>query len=116
MCSFADVTKVIQAQQELSYRATHDELTGLCNRTVFVDSLQNALARSRRMQTNTAVLFIDIDRFKLVNDTLGHASGDEVLTEIAHRLKSATRSMDRVGRIAGDTDPRYNRVAALLTS
>ena len=102
VCSFADVTKVIRAQQELSYRATHDELTGLCNRTVFVDSLQNALARSRRMQTNTAVLFIDLDRFKLVNDTLGHASGDEVLTEVAHRLQAATRSMDRVGRIAGD--------------
>jgi diguanylate cyclase (GGDEF)-like protein/PAS domain S-box-containing protein len=102
VCSFADVTKVIRAQQELSYRATHDELTGLCNRTVFVDSLQNALARSRRMQTNTAVLFIDLDRFKLVNDTLGHASGDEVLIEVAHRLQAATRSMDRVGRIAGD--------------
>ncbi len=102
VCSFADVTKVIHAQQELSYRATHDELTGLCNRMVFVDSLQHALARGRRMQSNTAVLFIDLDRFKLVNDTLGHASGDEVLTEIAKRLQGATRSMDRVGRIAGD--------------
>ena len=102
VCSFADVTKVIQAQQELSYRATHDELTGLCNRVVFVDNLQHALARGRRMQTNTAVLFIDIDRFKLVNDTLGHASGDEVLTEVARRLQGATRAMDRVGRIAGD--------------
>ncbi len=102
VCSFADVTKVIHAQQELSYRATHDELTGLCNRMVFVDSLQHALARSRRVQSNTAVLFIDLDRFKLVNDTLGHASGDEVLTEIAKRLQGATRSMDRVGRIAGD--------------
>lgn len=102
VCSFADVTRVIQAQQELSYRATHDELTGLCNRMVFVDTLQHSLARSRRMQTNTAVLFIDIDRFKLVNDTLGHASGDEVLTEIAKRLEGATRTMDRVGRIAGD--------------
>jgi diguanylate cyclase (GGDEF)-like protein/PAS domain S-box-containing protein len=102
VCSFADVTNVINAQQELSYRATHDELTGLCNRVVFVDSLQHALARSRRTQTNTAVLFIDVDRFKLVNDTLGHAAGDEVLTEIARRLQGATRSMDRVGRIAGD--------------
>ncbi len=102
VCSFADVTNVIVAQQELSYRATHDELTGLCNRTVFVDGLQHALARGRRQQTNTAVLFIDIDRFKLVNDTLGHVSGDEVLTEIARRLEGATRAMDRVGRIAGD--------------
>ena len=102
VCSFADVTKVIHAQQELSYRATHDELTGLCNRMVFVDSLQQALARGRRMQSNTAVLFIDLDRFKIVNDTLGHVSGDEVLTEIARRLEGATRSMDRVGRIAGD--------------
>jgi diguanylate cyclase (GGDEF)-like protein/PAS domain S-box-containing protein len=102
VCSFADVTKVIHAQQELSYRATHDELTGLCNRMVFVDSLHHALARSRRTQTNTAVLFIDVDRFKVVNDTLGHASGDEVLREIASRLQGATRSMDRVGRIAGD--------------
>ena len=102
VCSFADVTKAIHAQQELSYRATHDELTGLCNRMVFVDSLQHALARSRRVQTNTAVLFVDLDRFKLVNDTLGHASGDEVLTEIGKRLQGAIRSMDRVGRIAGD--------------
>ena len=102
VCSFADVTNVILAQQELSYRATHDELTGLCNRTVFVDSLQHALARGRRTQANTAVLFVDIDRFKVVNDTLGHASGDEVLTEIGKRLERATRSMDRVGRIAGD--------------
>ncbi len=102
VCSFADVTKVIQAKQELSYRATHDELTGLCNRMVFVDTLEHSLARSRRTQTNTAVLFIDIDRFKIVNDTLGHGSGDEVLTEIARRLQGATRAMDRVGRIAGD--------------
>jgi Amt family ammonium transporter len=96
------VTNVILAQQELSYRATHDELTGLCNRTVFVDGLQHALARGRRTRANTAVLFVDIDRFKVVNDTLGHASGDEVLTEIGKRLEGATRSMDRVGRIAGD--------------
>ena len=102
VCSFADVTNVIEAQQELTYRTTHDELTGLCNRVVFVDDLQHALARGRRKQTNTAVLFIDLDRFKLVNDTLGHASGDEVLTEIARRLQGATRTMDRVGRIAGD--------------
>ena len=102
VCSFADVTKVIHAQQELSYRATHDELTGLCNRMVFVDSLHHALARSRRTQTNTAVLFIDLDRFKHVNDTLGHAAGDEVLREVAKRLQGSTRSMDRVGRIAGD--------------
>jgi diguanylate cyclase (GGDEF)-like protein/PAS domain S-box-containing protein len=102
VCSFADVTNVILAQQELSYRATHDELTGLCNRTVFVDSLQHALARGRRQQSNTAVLFVDIDRFKVVNDTMGHGSGDEVLTEIGKRLEGATRTMDRVGRIAGD--------------
>ena len=102
VCSFADVTNVILAQQELSYRATHDELTGLCNRNVVVDSLQLALARGRRQQTNTAVLFIDIDRFKRINDTLGHVSGDEVLTEVAKRLEGATRSMDRVGRGAGD--------------
>jgi diguanylate cyclase (GGDEF)-like protein/PAS domain S-box-containing protein len=102
VCSFADVTKVIHAQQELSYRATHDELTGLCNRMMFVDALHHALARSRRMQTNTAVLFIDVDRFKHVNDTLGHAAGDDVLREIANRLQGSTRSMDRVGRIAGD--------------
>jgi diguanylate cyclase (GGDEF)-like protein/PAS domain S-box-containing protein len=102
VCSFADVTKVIEAQRELSYRTTHDELTGLCNRVVFIDDLEHALARGRRKQTNTAVLFIDLDRFKLVNDTLGHVSGDEVLTEVARRLQGATRTMDRVGRIAGD--------------
>jgi diguanylate cyclase (GGDEF)-like protein/PAS domain S-box-containing protein len=102
VCSFADVTNVILAQQELSYRATHDELTGLCNRNVIADSLQHTLARGRRQQANTAVLFIDIDRFKRINDTLGHVSGDEVLREVAQRLEGATRSMDRVGRGASD--------------
>ena len=83
-------------------RALHDPLTLLPNRTLFGDRLAHALLQSRRRGTLTAVLFCDIDHFKLINDSLGHAAGDELLTGVAPRLKEALRPGDTVARFGGD--------------
>jgi diguanylate cyclase (GGDEF)-like protein len=91
-----------QAQAALTLKATHDSLTGLPNRTLLVDRLEQALLRALRTGHFTAVFFIDLDRFKHINDTRGHAAGDEVLTDVADRLRNATRPMDTVARIGGD--------------
>jgi diguanylate cyclase (GGDEF)-like protein len=90
------------AQAALTLKATHDSLTGLPNRTLFVDRLEQALLRALRSGNWTAVFFIDLDRFKHINDTRGHAAGDEVLKDVADRLRHATRPMDTVARIGGD--------------
>jgi diguanylate cyclase (GGDEF)-like protein/PAS domain S-box-containing protein len=90
------------ATEALEYRALHDELTGLPNRTLLLDRISNALARSAREQSSVAVLFVDLDRFKHVNDTMGHAVGDAVLCDVAQRLQSVLRSGDTVGRLGGD--------------
>ncbi|HWI73728.1 MAG TPA: EAL domain-containing protein [Baekduia sp.] len=91
-----------RATEELVHRATHDPLTGLPNRTLLFDRLTHALARSRRSGTSLAVLFIDLDRLKLVNDTLGHDVGDEVLRDVAERIAGAVRPGDTVARFGGD--------------
>jgi diguanylate cyclase (GGDEF)-like protein len=91
-----------RATDELVHRATHDPLTGLPNRTLLFDRLTHALARGRRSGTSLAVLFIDLDRLKLVNDTLGHEVGDDVLREIAERLAGCVRPGDTVARFGGD--------------
>ncbi|MBK9178560.1 MAG: EAL domain-containing protein [Acidimicrobiales bacterium] len=83
-------------------RATHDHLTGLPNRTLVLDRLGHALARAARPQQPVSVLFIDIDRFKAVNDSFGHGAGDRVLREVARRLRDVVRPEDTVGRLAGD--------------
>ncbi|HSL60069.1 MAG TPA: EAL domain-containing protein [Acidimicrobiales bacterium] len=88
--------------RRLSLAALHDELTGLPNRMVLVDRLTVAMARARRTGRSAAVLFIDLDRFKQVNDTLGHGAGDELLIEVAHRLRTASREADTVARFGGD--------------
>jgi diguanylate cyclase (GGDEF)-like protein len=91
-----------EAQAALTLKATHDSLTSLPNRALLVDRLEQALLRALRSGKWTAVFFVDLDRFKHVNDTRGHAAGDAVLMEVANRLKRATRPMDTVARIGGD--------------
>ena len=89
-------------EDEMRRRALHDPLTMLPNRTLFGDRLAHALLQSRRRGTLTTVLFCDIDHFKLINDSLGHAAGDELLTGVAPRLKEALRPGDTVARFGGD--------------
>jgi diguanylate cyclase (GGDEF)-like protein/PAS domain S-box-containing protein len=90
------------AQAALIREATHDALTGLPNRNLLIDRLTQALALAERSGTHTALIFVDLDRFKLINDTAGHAAGDAALCEIANRLLSAVRPMDSVSRLGGD--------------
>jgi diguanylate cyclase (GGDEF)-like protein len=89
-------------EDELAFLATHDPLTGLPNRTLILDRVEQMLARSRRNQTPVAALFIDIDNFKGINDTLGHGVGDELLRAVAARLKGVVRDIDALGRLGGD--------------
>ena len=87
---------------ELRHLALHDPLTGLPNRALILDRIDQMLHRGRRQHVPVAVLFIDLDNFKDINDTLGHAAGDELLIAVAGRLTAATRSGDSVGRLGGD--------------
>ncbi len=89
-------------EDELSFLATHDPLTGLPNRTLILDRVEQMLARSRRNQTPVAALFIDVDNFKSINDTLGHGVGDELLRAVAARLDGVVRATDTLGRLGGD--------------
>jgi diguanylate cyclase (GGDEF)-like protein len=91
-----------RAERELEHHALHDALTGLPNRTLFLDRTEHALARMRRKGGNCAVLFVDADRFKLVNDALGHEAGDRLLVELGARLTAALRPLDTVARLGGD--------------
>jgi diguanylate cyclase (GGDEF)-like protein/PAS domain S-box-containing protein len=102
VCSFTDVTDRKAAEAQLHWLAYHDSLTGLGNRSLFNDELERELLVSMQRGTNLAVLFIDLDRFKLVNDSFGHACGDEVLLALAQRFKSAVRGGDVVSRFSGD--------------
>jgi diguanylate cyclase (GGDEF)-like protein/PAS domain S-box-containing protein len=91
-----------RTEQRMRHEALHDPLTGLANRTLLRDRLEHAIARSERERGATAVLFIDLDNFKAVNDSHGHAAGDAVLVESARRLHGAVRPGDTVARIGGD--------------
>ena len=97
-----DITERKLAEEEVTYLAYHDKLTGLPNRLMFERVLDLALARAQRRSLAVAVLFMDLDNFKEVNDTLGHAVGDEVLREVATRLSGAVRATDIVARQGGD--------------
>lgn len=96
------LTKLANQQVELERLAHHDELTGLPNRKLLSDRIQQALARARRNGTQVVVLFMDLNGFKQVNDTLGHDAGDEVLQEISHRLLMTVRQADTLARLGGD--------------
>jgi diguanylate cyclase (GGDEF)-like protein len=89
-------------EEELAFLATHDPLTGLPNRTLIIDRAEQMLGRSLRSQTPVAALFIDLDNFKTINDTLGHKVGDELLQAVAARLDAAVRGADALGRLGGD--------------
>lgn len=97
-----DITERKRVEEELEFRAFHDPLTGLPNRALFLNRLEHALARSREHGDAVAVLFLDLDRFKLVNDSLGHEAGDQLLTGVAQRLASNIRTGDMVARFGGD--------------
>ncbi len=94
--------ELARREEELGFLATHDSLTGLPNRTLILDRVEQMLARSSRSQTPVAALFVDLDNFKSINDTLGHAVGDELLKAVTARLDGVTRDADALGRLGGD--------------
>ncbi len=99
---FSDITELRRAHDQLNHQAHHDPLTGLPNRLLLGDRLHKALQRAHREHRGLAVFFIDLDRFKNINDTLGHQFGDRVLCEVAGRLGRLLRESDTVGRLGGD--------------
>ena len=100
--TYADVTERRRAEERIRFLAHHDALTGLANRFALHERLEQALALSRRGEAGLAVLALDLDRFKAVNDTMGHGAGDLLLTPVAERLRGCARSPDTVARIGGD--------------
>ena len=103
LSSFYKMNKKVHARTKiLDYKAHHDELTGLYNRAHLFDEFQNSIVASRETDSKSAILFIDLDKFKPINDTLGHDVGDGILIETANRLKSTVRTHDKLFRIGGD--------------
>ncbi|MFA6121552.1 MAG: diguanylate cyclase [Sideroxydans sp.] len=96
------LTRLKQTNEQVTHLAHHDGLTGLPNRTLFYDRLNQAIARARRDKESVAVLFLDLDGFKKINDTLGHDIGDALLIETAKRIKACVRESDTVARMGGD--------------
>lgn len=102
MANYRDITTRRRLEDELRHQAFHDSLTGLANRALFSDRLEHALSRTRRSRRRLAVLFLDLDDFKTINDSLGHGEGDLLLIEVAGRLREAIRSGDTIARMGGD--------------
>ena len=100
--TYRDVTEAYEAEARIAHMAHHDALTGLPNRLLFHERLDEALLRARRDEETVAVLYLDLDRFKSVNDTLGHAAGDKVLVVAAGRLRVCLRDRDLAARLGGD--------------
>jgi diguanylate cyclase (GGDEF)-like protein len=100
--TFTDITERKRSEARIAEMATHDELTGLANRTLFRERVNQALDRAQRYDLPFALLMLDLDRFKPINDTLGHPVGDKVLKTIAQRLKECVRESDTVARLGGD--------------
>jgi len=97
-----DITERKNAEEQVAFLAYHDKLTGLPNRVLFEEMLETSLARARRHELAVGVLYLDLDNFKLVNDSLGHHAGDELLRQLAERLRGCTRETDLVARQGGD--------------
>jgi diguanylate cyclase (GGDEF)-like protein/PAS domain S-box-containing protein len=100
--NYRDVSQRKETEKQLEYRAHYDSLTGLPNRLLFRDRLVNSLSHARRNRVGLAVMYLDVDHFKLVNDALGHSFGDVLLADIARRLQTALRASDTISRIGGD--------------
>ena len=100
--TFTDLTEYRLAEQQIVYMASHDEVTGLPNRSLFLDRLNVALRQAAREKSRIAVLFVDLDGFKAVNDRLGHDAGDMILHQVAVRLVARVRASDTVARYGGD--------------
>ncbi|MCC6174212.1 MAG: EAL domain-containing protein [Chloroflexi bacterium] len=100
--TFRDISERKEVEQLLSYQAFHDSLTDLPNRALFIDRLEHALARASRRGESVAVLFVDLDHFKLVNDSLGHSTGDRLLVAVADRIRACLRREDTAARLGGD--------------
>lgn len=111
VATIQDITHRKQAEEKIHFLAYYDSLTGLANRHLFKDRVAQALAYSQRHQVIAAILFMDLDRFKVINDTLGHEVGDHLLQEVAERLKKCVRTSDSVAR---DTDPTSQSCLARL--
>jgi diguanylate cyclase (GGDEF)-like protein/PAS domain S-box-containing protein len=97
-----DVSERKAFEEQLTHQAFHDPVTGLANRALFAERVRHAIARTRREHQSVAVVFLDLDDFKTINDSLGHAAGDEVLVEVAKRLATSVRATDTAARFGGD--------------
>ncbi len=97
-----NITERKVLEDQLTHQALHDPLTGLANRALFRDRVEHALVRSRRLRRSVAVMFLDLDNFKTINDSLGHTEGDDLLTTVAERLQNCLRTDDTAARLGGD--------------